>query len=236
MTDRTAVTIALIATAAVVVAAPAANAQTSSISGRVSFAGTPPAPSRVKVSGDPSCERMHPDGYEIVTVDVADGGLANALVWLKSGVAGQHPAPAEPVLLDQRGCVFLPRVLAVRPGQPIKIRNSDDALHNIHPRPRANAEFNIGQPRRGMESQRTFDRQEIMIPVGCDVHPWMRAYVSVIDHPFFAVTRPDGRYEISGVPPGDYEIEVVHETLGSQKHSVTVKAGEGASADFVFGQ
>lgn len=167
-------------------------------------------------------------------MDVSGGGLANTLVWLKSGVTGRHPAPAEPVLLDQSGCQFVPRVVALRAGQSLAIRNGDDTLHSIHPRPRVNAEFNIGQPRRGMESLQRFDRQELMIPVGCDVHPWMRAYVSAIDHPFFAVTRPDGTYELAGVPPGDYEIEVLHETLGSQARSVAVKAGEGARADFVF--
>jgi len=179
---------------------------------------------------------MHPDGLEIVTVEVSDGGLANAVVWLKSGVTGQYPAPTEPAAIDQSRCQFVPRVVVARSGQPVTIRNSDDTLHSIHARPRANAEFNIGQPRRGMESRRQFDRQEVMIPIGCDIHPWMRAYVSVFDHPFFAVTRPDGTFEIPGVPPGDYEVEAVHETLGSQTHAVTVKAGEGASADFVFGR
>ena len=231
---RTALTATLIALAANLLAVPVANAQT--VSGRVSFAGAPPAPSRANVRDDPRCAALYPEGLEIVTVDVGGGGLANAVVWLKSGVTGRYPAPAEPVLLDQRGCEFLPRVVAVRAGQPLAIRNSDDTLHNIHPRPRSNAEFNIGQARRGMESQRKLERPELMIPVGCDVHPWMRAYISVFDHPFFAVTRPDGTYEIRDVPPGDYEVEVVHETLGSRTHSVTVKAGEGARADFVFGQ
>jgi plastocyanin len=226
----------LAALAAVLAAVPLVNAQTSSVSGKVSFAGAPPAPGRVAVRGDPRCEQLHPQGLEVATVAVADGGLGNALVWLKSGVSGPHPAPAEAVVLDQRNCEFVPRHVAVRTGQTLSIRNSDDTLHNVHPRPQANAEFNLGQPRRGMESPRKFDRPELMIPVGCDIHPWMKAYVSVISHPFFAMTRPDGTYEIAGVPPGDYEIEVVHETLGSRAQPLTVKGGEGARADFVFGQ
>jgi len=118
--------------------------------------------------------------------------------------------------------------------QPLKIKNNDDTLHNIHPRPTVNAEFNIGQPRKGMESTKTFDKKEVMFPVGCDVHPWMRAYISVLDHPFFAVTKEDGTFEIKGLPPGDYEVEAYHEKLKTQTQKVTVKAGEPAKVDFAF--
>jgi hypothetical protein len=213
-------------------AAPAAGGTT--IAGKVSFEGTVPTPEKVKTSADPKCQQMHPQGLEKKTVDVKDGGLAHAFVWLKSGVTGAQPAPAEPVLLDQQGCEYHPHVVAVRTGQQITIRNSDDTLHNIHPHPTVNKDFNIGQARKGMEAQRTFDKQEIMIPVGCDVHPWMRSFISVVDHPYFAVTKDDGTYEIKNVPPGDYEIEVVHEKLKNQTQKVTVKAGEPAKADFTF--
>jgi hypothetical protein len=219
--------------AALLVAVPAVSAQT--VSGRVTFAGTPPRAERVEVRGDPRCEQLHPQGLERAAVDVGGGGLANALVWLKSGVTGQHGGGG-PALLDQSGCEFRPRHVAVRAGQPLVIRNSDETLHNVHARPRGNAEFSLAQARRGQESQRTFSRPELLIPIGCDVHPWMKAYVSVIDHPFFAMTGPDGTYEIAGVPPGEYEIEVVHETLGSRAQAVAVKAGEGGRADFTFGQ
>ena len=130
---------------------------------------------------------MHPGGLERQK-QVKDGGLADALVYVK-GLAGSYPAPAEPVVLDQIGCQYNPRMVVMRAGQPLKIRNSDDTLHNIHPRPTLNKEFNIGQPRKGMESTKTFDKPELMIPTGCDVHPWMRAYISVLANPFFAVTK-----------------------------------------------
>jgi hypothetical protein len=125
-------------------------------------------------------------------------------------------------------------VIGVQAGQPITVRNSDDTLHNIHPRPTANPEFNIGQARKGMESQRSFDKQEIMIPVGCDVHPWMRSYISVLSHPFFAVTGEDGTYEIKNVPPGEYEVEVFHEKLKTQTGKASVRSGEPTKVDLAF--
>jgi hypothetical protein len=97
-----------------------------------------------------------------------------------------------------------------------------------------NKEFNIGQARKGMEASRTFDKQEVLIPVGCDVHPWMRSFIAVVDHPFYAVTKADGTYEIKNVPPGDYEVEVVHEKLKNQSQKVSVKANTPAKADFTF--
>ncbi len=220
------------ATTAAPAAAPPAG--TASVSGKVKFEGTAPAPEKVKVAADPKCQQMHPQGLEKQTVAVKDGGLAHAFVYVKSGVAGSFPTPTEPVLLDQQGCMYHPHVLAVQTGQPLLIRNSDDTLHNIHPRPTVNAEFNFGQPRKGSENTRTFDKPEIMIPVGCDVHPWMRSYISVVSHPFFAVSGDDGRYEIKNLPAGDYEVEVYHGKLKALSSKVSVKDGEKATLDFTF--
>jgi hypothetical protein len=212
-------------TAAAAPAAPAAGSTgNGTISGKVSFAGTAPAAEKVKVAADPKCQSMHPQGLEKQTVQVKDGGLAHVFVWVKNAPGG--PASTEPVVLDQKGCEYHPHVIGVQTGQPIKIRNDDDTLHNIHPRPTVNQEFNIGQPRKGMESVKTFDKQEIMIPVGCDVHPWMRSYISVVGHPYFAVTKDDGTYEIKGLPAGDYEVEAYHEKLKTQTQKVTVKDGD----------
>ena len=122
--------------------------------------------------------------------------------------------------------MYHPSMVVVMVGQPLRIRNSDDTLHNIHPRPTVNKEFNIGQPRKGMETTRTFDKPELMIPTVCDVHPWMRSYISVVSHPFFAVTGEDGSYEIKGLPEGEYEIEAVHGLLKTVTGKVTVKAGK----------
>jgi hypothetical protein len=219
-------------------AAPAGGAGggtgTASISGKVTYDGQVPPAEKVKTSADPKCQAMHPQGLEKQTVEVKDGGLANVFVYVKSGVTGSYPPPTEPVTLDQQGCTYHPHVVTVRVGQPLKIRNSDDTLHNIHPRPTVNPEFNIGQPRQGMESTRTFDKQEILIPVGCDVHPWMRSFIAVVNHPFFAVTKEDGTFEIKGLPTGEYEVEAIHEKLKTQTGKVTLKDGEAAKLDLAY--
>jgi plastocyanin len=224
------------ATTAAAPAAPAGGgaAGGASVAGKISFEGTPPAPEKIKTSADPKCQALHPTGLERQTIDTSGGGLKDVFVYVKSGLPGSYPAPSEPVLLDQHGCMYSPHIVTVQAGQPLKIRNSDDTLHNIHPRPAVNQEFNIGQPRQGMESTKTFDKPEIMIPVGCDVHPWMRAYIAVLNHPFYAVTKEDGTYEIKGLPPGEYEIEAWHEKLKNQTQKITVKDGEKGKADFAY--
>ena len=210
-----------------------AAAGSGSISGKVTFAGTAPAAVKIKTSADPKCHEMHKDGLERQEVELKDGGLGNTLVYVKNPPAGAT-APTEEVVLDQEGCMYKPSMLAVRTGQPIKIRNSDDTLHNIHPRPTKNAEFNIGQPRKGMETTRTFDKEEMLIPVGCDFHPWMRSYISVLSHPFFAVTKDDGSFEIKNLPAGEYEVEASHPRLKTTTGKVTVKDGDAAKLDLPF--
>ena len=219
-------------------AAPAggsgAGKGSSSVSGKVSFAGAAPAAEKIKVSADPYCQKEHKDGLERKTVDVKDGGVKDVFVYVKSGISGTYPAPTESVELDQHGCMYEPHLVGLQVGQSLKIKNSDETLHNIHPRPAVNQEFNIGQPRKGMESTKSFDKKEVMIPVGCDVHPWMRSYISVVDHPFFAVTDGDGKFEIKGLPAGEYEIEAVHEKLKSTTGKITVKDGESAKLDLNY--
>jgi plastocyanin len=212
-------------------AAPAGGGGTGSVSGKVSFEGQAPAGDKIKLTAE--CKALHPNGLERQPVKVKDGGLADVYVYVKSPVAGSHPAPSAPVVLDQNGCTYIPHTVALQVGQELTIRNSDDMLHNIHPRPKDNTEFNIGQPKKGMESKRTFDKAELKIPVGCDVHPWMRSYIYVSAHPFFAVSGEDGSFSIKGLPAGDYEIEAIHETLGAQTGKVTVKDGD-AKLDLSF--
>jgi hypothetical protein len=217
-------------------APPAAAASTGSgsISGKIAFEGTVPAAQKVKLTADPKCAAMHKEGLERQTVKVKDGGLADVLVYVKTGVSGSYPPPAEPALLDQKGCDYTPHMTVLVAGQPLKIRNSDDTLHNIHPRPTINQEFNFGQPRQGAENTKLMDKPEVMIPVGCDVHPWMRAYISVLSHPFFAVTKEDGTFEIKGLPAGEYEVEAAHGKLKTMTGKISVKDGEAARLDLTF--
>jgi plastocyanin len=216
-------------------AAPAAgggaSTGTASVSGKVAFEGTAPAAEKVKLAADPKCSAKHPDGLEKQPVKVKDGKLADVLVYVKSGANGTYTAPTEAVVLDQNGCNYVPHIVAVQAGQPIKIKNSDDTLHNIHPRPEKNKEFNFGQPRQGMETEKKFEEAELKIAVGCDVHPWMRSYIHVLANPFFAVTKEDGSFEIKGLPAGEYEIEAVHEKLAPVSSKITVKDGEAAKLD-----
>ena len=215
------------------VANPVDAASAGSLTGSITLEGTPPAAETINRRSDSYCEGLGAATTQVFVL--SNGGLQNVFVYIKDGLGGmKFPVPATPVVLDQQGCTYVPRVFGIQAGQPLEIRNSDDTLHNIHPHPTVNKDFNVGQARKGMETQRSFDKQEIMIPVGCDVHPWMRSYISVVDHPFFAVTNDDGSYEIKNVPPGDYEVEVIHEKLKNQTQKVTVKANTPAKADFSF--
>ena len=218
------------APAAAPVAKSAGGTGSASVAGKIAFEGTAPAPQKVKVSGDAKCAAMHKDGIEKQPVKVKDGGLAEVLVYVKSGITGNYPAPTEAAVLDQKGCNYSPLVLAVQAGQPLKIRNSDDTLHNIHGQPTVNDEFNLAQPK-PMESDAKLDKPELKIKVGCDVHPWMRSTIHVLGHPFFAVTKEDGTYEIKNLPAGDYEIEAIHPTLPPVSGKVSVKDGEAGKVD-----
>ena len=215
-------------------AGPAPKEAAGSITGRISYAGTVPPATRRQLVEDPTCAAIHKDGLEIQTIRVKDGGLAEVLVYVKSGLTGTYPPPTDFVLIDQKGCEWHPRMVAVMAGQPLKIRNSDNTSHNVHPHPKINKEFNIMQPRIGMEFTRIFDKPELMIPLGCAAHPWMEANISVLANPFFAVTGEDGRFEIKGLPDGDYEIEAIHSQLKSLNGKVSVKGGAPATLDLAY--
>lgn len=204
------------------------------ITGAVQFTGTAPEPRRISMDAEPTCAEQYTEGPYAENVVVNDNGtLANVFVYVKSGLEGMtFPTPGEKALLDQQGCHYVPHVLGVQTNQTIIIRNSDAVLHNIHPEPKNSRPFNIGQPRQGMETERSFSAAEIMIHVGCDVHSWMSAYIGVVDHPYFAVTGSDGSFELPNLPPGDYVVEAWHEEYGTQEMTVTV--GESATQEVEF--
>ena len=217
------------------VSEPVDAATAGSVTGKVTFSGTAPTREPITMAADPKCV---PEGGSAAaeTVMVGDGGtLQNVFVYVKDGL-GQRvfPAPATPVVLDQRGCTYRPHVFGVRVGQPIEILNSDATLHNIHAMPAVNQEFNNGQPPQGAPHQHVFSAKEVMVPFKCDVHRWMRAYAGVLDHPFYAVTGADGTFSLAGLPPGTYTIEAWHETLGTKMETVTVGAKETKAVAFSF--
>lgn len=206
----------------------------STISGRVVLDGAPPEARVVRMSSDPLCMPEGPTLSEVVLVG-PDNGLQNVFVHVTDGLGDRtFPAPQTPVVLDQQGCKYMPHVFGAQVGQPIRIINSDGTLHNVHAVPKVNAEFNFGQPLKGMESIRTFTAPEIMVPFRCDVHGWMAAYAGIVAHPFFAVSGPDGSFEIKGLPAGTYTIETWHERFGTQTQTVTVDGTSAAEASFSY--
>jgi hypothetical protein len=206
---------------------PIDPATVASISGRITLEGMPPKADRVQTKSDPNCK----EPVFTQTFLVGGGGtLGNVFVYVKSGLGKRtFAAPATPVVLSQKNCTYVPHVLGMMAGQPLELRNEDPTLHNIHAIPANNREFNMAQQIQGMRQQHTFSAADVLIPFKCDVHNWMRAYVGVVDNPFFAVTGADGSFEIKGLPPGTYEIEAVHEKLGRQTQTITVGAKESKS-------
>ena len=188
----------------------------------------------IKMDADPQCASFHTDEvYTESIVTDADGNLANVFVYVKEGATAGGSA-SDTVVLDQVGCIYTPHVTGVMTGQKMVIRNSDQVLHNVHAQPTINEEFNQGQPFAGMELERTFDKAEVMIPVKCDVHPWMKSYIGVLDHPYFSVSAADGSFSIAGLAPGDYVLEAWHEELGTRTQNVTVGASETVDVSFDF--
>ena len=206
------------------------------ITGTVSLTGSAPANPVIDMSEEPQCKAKHSGTISDPEYVVADGKVANVFVYVKSGLpAGQnYPVPSQPAVIDQDGCLYSPRVLGVMVGQKLEIKNSDPLLHNIKAVPTANRGFNISQPTQGMTSTRTFNTKEVMVPLECNVHGWMNAFVGVLDHPYFATTDADGRFSIQGLPAGTYEVEAWHEKFGTRTMNVTVGAEETKTADFTF--
>jgi hypothetical protein len=216
------------------------------VSGAVAFTGTPPTPKKIDSSADPACGSANPN---LVTEDtmVKDGKLANVFVYVKDGAAADgtkigdytFTTPGDAVTLDQKGCQYVPHVLGLQVNQKFRVTNSDPTQHNIHPNPTTNPGWNQTQPNGAAAIEKTFARHEVLIPVKCDQHPWMKSYVAVVKHPFFAVTGADGTFVIKGLPPGKYTVAAWHEKGGAKgtekTMEVTVAANGTAKADFTFG-
>jgi plastocyanin len=204
------------------------------ITGTITFEGKAPPRPPLQMDSDPKCAALPGAASERLIVG-AGNGLQNVFVWVTDGLGSRtYAVPAAPVMLDQKGCQYVPHVLGAQVGQTIKVANSDAALHNVHATPKTNREFNFSQPVNVPPVDRVFTQPEIGIPLKCDVHGWMNAYVHAVPHPFFAVTGADGRFEIKGLPAGTFTIEAWHETLGTQTQSVTVNGTTPATVTAVF--
>jgi plastocyanin len=212
-------------------ATPIDPSTVATVSGTVKFDGAAPKAAKIDMSQDPGCKGTNT--AESVVVD--NGDLANVFVYVKDGLGNRtFDAPKDPVVLDQKGCQYHPHVLGVMAGQTVQIKNDDPTTHNIHPTPKDNREWNESQPPSSPALEKNFAREEIMLPVKCNQHPWMKMYVNVVKSPFFAVTDKSGKYEIKGLPPGDYTIAFVHEKLGEQDQKVTVAPKETKTIDQSF--
>jgi plastocyanin len=212
-------------------ASPIDPATVATVSGTVKFDGTAPKASKIDMSQDPGCKGTN----EAENVVVSGGDLANVFVYVKEGLGNRtFDTPKDPVVLEQQGCKYHPHVLGVMAGQTVQIKNADPTTHNIHPTPKDNREWNESQPPQSPAIEKNFAREEIMLPVKCNQHPWMKMYVNVVKSPFYAVTDKSGKYEIKGLPPGDYTIAFVHEKLGEQDQKVTVAPKDSKTVDASF--
>jgi plastocyanin len=205
------------------------------VRGSVHFEGKVPAAKPISMAADPSCAQQHssPVMAQEVMVD-AKGELQNVIVFVSEGLGDRtFEEPSQPAVIDQKGCLYQPHVLAVRANQKLEVVNDDPTSHNIHPQPANNREWNKAEPP-GSKLEEAFAREEIAIPVKCNVHPWMRGYIAVFKHPYFAVTGKDGSFDLSNLPPGTYTIKAWHEKLGTSTQTVTIGANETKEISFVF--
>jgi plastocyanin len=218
------------------VAATPVNPQTAGrIAVRVRYTGPVPEPKAINMASTPGCAQLHPEPVFERSLEVDDGGLKNAVVWIEEGLEGWVFAPpAEPAVLDQKGCIYEPRVAAAMVGQPVQFLNSDPEAHNVHGRPQVVRSWNFMMSRQGSERTLYFDKPEIGIRIGCDIHPWMMAFLSIVPNPYFGVSGAGGEVEFAGVPPGDYGLAVWHETLGTQKQRVTVAPKGSAEVEISY--
>jgi plastocyanin len=207
----------------------------SRLSGTVTLVGDVPEARRIDLSADPFCAEQSPNATTEYFV-VNDGKVANVLVYVTNETlrtSDSFLSFANSVVLERSKCRFEPRVLGIQVGQPLEIVNRDKTVHNTHPYPKVNLEWNMSQPAFTALTQ-AFERPEVFIPVGCNQHPSEKAFISVFNHPFFAVTDKRGNYKIEGLPPGSYKVVAMHEKLGEKSVELAVTGGTAQSVDFVY--
>src|ERR1700741_3875108 len=206
-----------------------------SVVGKVKFTGTLPQPAKVSMNSDPSCAKLH-SGPAVSQdyVTGSDNSLSNVIVFNSEGLGNRtFDSRTQEVTFEQKGCMYEPHVVAMRTNQKLKMVNSDNTTHNIHPLPSNNREWNKAEPA-GSTMEESFPREEVAIPVKCNVHPWMKSYIDVFKHPYFAVSGKNGAFEIKNVPPGTYTVQAWHEKLGTKTQQVTIGSNESKTLEFDF--
>lgn len=215
---------------------PLDPATTGTITGEVRFEGAVPAMTEIRFGGFAECAAAHQGPVDTGDVLVRDGKVENAFVWVKSGLGDRvFVVPDEPVVIDQVGCLYRPRVAGAQVGQLVRFLNDDPLLHNVHGTPKRSSPWNVSLARRGAEREIRVNAPEIMVSVRCDLHPWMQGWLGVVDHPYFAVTGANGSFTLKNVPPGDYTVGAWHERFGTREANVTLAPTGTAEATFTFG-
>lgn len=207
------------------------------IKGTIHFEGSGPKLKPIKMDADPVCQADHAEPVYSETVVINDNStLKNVLVSIAAGLEGQtFPVPEEPVVLDQVGCRYVPHVWGAMAGQPVEIRNSDRTLHNVHSLSKVNPQFNMAMPKIVRKKTRVFEKAEDVFAIKCDVHPWMKTWAGIFDHPFFAASDAEGGFVIAELPAGTYTLRAWHERLPALTKEIIVKEGETVTLDFTFG-
>ena len=223
-------------TAAAAGSGPVDTHGAASVSGTVRLDGLAPKPAHIVMAADQNCTKLRPSGASSEDEVVGpNGALSNVVVYVSDGLAAANfDPPATPVKLEQKGCMYEPHVVAIQARQKLLVVNEDGTTHNIHPIPQNNREWNKSQPPGMQPLEETFPREEIASPIKCNIHPWMKSYLAVFKHPYFAVTSKDGSFDIRNLPPGSYTLMAWHEKLGTQIKKITVGSAGASNVDFTF--
>ena len=204
------------------------------ITGKVTYTGTPVRQKRIDMSGEPTCTRQHSTPVTAESVVTGpNNALANVVVYVSAGANDEGQVPQQAVTLEQKGCQYVPHIVAVHTGQELKVVNSDQALHNVHPLAKVNREWNKSQPAGAPAISERYNKAEF-IPVKCNIHPWMRGYFAVLNTSHFDITKGSGEFKLANLPPGKYTITAWHEEYGTQTAEVTVTGDETKHLDLTF--
>src|SRR5580700_12122359 len=218
----------------VILVSPALLFAAGTVSGKITYTGTPAKMKPIDMSKEPSCAKQHttPVTTEAV-VTGPNNTLANVIVYISAGAPDESATPTQAVTFTQKGCQYIPHVLAMHTGQELKVVNDDQTSHNIHPLAKVNREWNKSQPPGTPNIQEKFDQPEF-ISVKCNIHPWMHGWFVVLKTNHYSITGDGGGFSLPNLPPGKYTVTAWHEDYGTQTQEVTITGNETKAIDFSF--